>query len=96
MFGEMSIIGLMASEIAMNSCLIITTRCLGMSGLMKSEPDEHVVMLTEKIEACSSSMSGAMIGMMNMRSPGEIAYLALAPYHDRTSANVTRLCSNRS
>lgn len=92
MFGEMSIIGLMASEIALNSCLVITARCLGMSGLMRAEPDEHVTMITEKIGACSDSMSAVMSGMLRMQTPSEVAFSALAPYHRKTSENVSRLC----
>jgi hypothetical protein len=79
------------AEMMRDAQTVFGMRVLGMAGVVPSEPDENVRMVTEKQTAFAQSGIAAMGALMSGKTPVQAYGAALEPIERTTRANSARL-----
>lgn len=79
------------SMIAAEAQWVIALRLMGMAGLWSVTPRENKLMVSEKFQAMTKSMTDASRAAVSGKSGDQILTAALKPIRTKTRANASRL-----
>ncbi len=80
--------------IAAEAQWVISLRLLGMAGFWTVTPGENNLMVTEKFQAMTKSMTDAGLAAMAGKNGDQILTAALKPIRQKTRANASRLAKS--